>query len=362
MIRRYTILVYILLSSYSWLAGQSLDDACANSRERYAVTRDPSLPDAVFVWKITSENGNKIKDSVVYDLGDSIDITWGAPDYYTIKAVEISSYFGLTCVGDTSYSYVRVVGSSIDIGEDKTLCKGDSFIFEPNFQLPDLTWNDTLKASQFSGVAEISDTIYVTGKNSIGCITTDTSYLTVNPLPDVNIIMNNETGKDTTMLCGSQQVTLDIGDDPGIIGHIWHYNDQTEITSFIRVIALPPTSVEPFRFYSVTVENEYGCYASDSVMIERCTPPSGNDVPSAITPNGDGTNETWEIPYLEFYPDATVDIYDRWGRIVFHSTKGYSIPWDGKSEGKVLPMDTYFYIITLDKKSKPIIGNVMIIL
>ncbi len=38
-----------------------------------------------------------------------------------------------------------------------------------------------------------------------------------------------------------------------------------------------------------------------------------------ITPNGDGQNDTWVINGIEFYPDATVDVYDRWGRRVYYA-------------------------------------------
>ena len=34
---------------------------------------------------------------------------------------------------------------------------------------------------------------------------------------------------------------------------------------------------------------------------------------NGFSPNGDGKNDYWEIPMLEFYPNNTVTIINRWG-------------------------------------------------
>ena len=71
-------------------------------------------------------------------------------------------------------------------------------------------------------------------------------------------------------------------------------------------------------------------------------------VPNVITINGDGANDTWHILHIEGYPNATFEIYNRWGNLVWKST-GYPKEWDGTNfrNGEVLPDGTYFYIINL---------------
>jgi gliding motility-associated-like protein len=83
-------------------------------------------------------------------------------------------------------------------------------------------------------------------------------------------------------------------------------------------------------------------------------------IPGIITPNNDGFNDSWRIPGIEFYPGATVEVYDRWGKQVFYST-GYDQPWDGTYDGKLLPMDSYHYVINLHNGSPALIGNITII-
>jgi len=85
-------------------------------------------------------------------------------------------------------------------------------------------------------------------------------------------------------------------------------------------------------------------------------------MPSAFTPNGDGKNDTWIIPELQNFPQAVVEIYDRWGQAVFRSESGYSNPWDGYSGGKEMPMDSYYYVINLNSPGlEPISGTVTLI-
>lgn len=73
-------------------------------------------------------------------------------------------------------------------------------------------------------------------------------------------------------------------------------------------------------------------------------PPAALRVPNAFSPNGDGLHDTWEIPGLSGYPDAIVQVFDRWGQKVFVS-KGYGSPWDGSRNGHLLPEGVYYYII-----------------
>lgn len=77
------------------------------------------------------------------------------------------------------------------------------------------------------------------------------------------------------------------------------------------------------------------------------------EVFNAVSPNGDGDNDVFYIRGLECYPDNTVEIYNRWGVLVFERTSynNSDRAFKGVSEGRVtinkseeLPVGTYFYI------------------
>ena len=68
------------------------------------------------------------------------------------------------------------------------------------------------------------------------------------------------------------------------------------------------------------------------------------DIINGFSPNGDGVNDTWELPFLSDYPNAIVEVYNRWGLQVFRSER-YVKPWDGTYEGDLLPSASYYYVI-----------------
>jgi gliding motility-associated-like protein len=83
-------------------------------------------------------------------------------------------------------------------------------------------------------------------------------------------------------------------------------------------------------------------------------------IPNVFTPNGDGINDKWVIQYLESYPGAVVEIFNRYGSLVFRSV-GYTKPWDGTFNGKEMPAGTYYYIINPKNGRKQISGFVDIV-
>lgn len=85
-------------------------------------------------------------------------------------------------------------------------------------------------------------------------------------------------------------------------------------------------------------------------------------IPTLFTPNGDNKNDVFDIPQLAInYPGCRVEIYNRWGGLVFESD-GYVNAWDGTYKGEPVQMGTYFYTIRLnDAQSTVLDGSISII-
>jgi gliding motility-associated-like protein len=105
--------------------------------------------------------------------------------------------------------------------------------------------------------------------------------------------------------------------------------------------------------YNVKLEAYFkGCLVGDSitpVTIQDCS----IIAPNLFTPNGDGANDGWYIENIEYYPNASVTIFNRWGVIVWTAVNGYVNRWDGNnSEKQELEEGTYYYVIDLKSGDK----------
>jgi gliding motility-associated-like protein len=95
--------------------------------------------------------------------------------------------------------------------------------------------------------------------------------------------------------------------------------------------------------YRLTATSPRGCTASDTVRVVVIREII---VPNVFSPNGDGTNDRWVIKYIEDYPSALVEVFNRYGQLLF-SNKRNGQQWDGTVNGQPVPVGAYFYVINL---------------
>jgi gliding motility-associated-like protein len=124
-----------------------------------------------------------------------------------------------------------------------------------------------------------------------------------------------------------------------------------------NTVLQPVCAPKSDQTYKLTVTDNSGCVAADDVTVKVLKLP---EIPNVFTPNKDGINDSWQVKYLAAFSDCTVDMYNRYGQLVYHSA-GYNKPWDGNFNGKPLPAATYYFIINLQKDLKPLSGFVDIV-
>jgi len=66
-------------------------------------------------------------------------------------------------------------------------------------------------------------------------------------------------------------------------------------------------------------------------------------IPNVFTPNSDGSNDYFFIPNVEFYPNSTMVVYNRWGRKVYENGS-YAGDWDGEN----CAAGVYYYVFTIN--------------
>lgn len=106
--------------------------------------------------------------------------------------------------------------------------------------------------------------------------------------------------------------------------------------------------------YSKLLMGQVKGYGVFTMAVVKKTKTEDLVVFNAVSPNGDGINDTFHIKGIAQYPDNSVEIYNRWG-VKVYDAKSYNESdnmFAGYSDGRVtikrgekLPTGTYFYIL-----------------
>lgn len=83
---------------------------------------------------------------------------------------------------------------------------------------------------------------------------------------------------------------------------------------------------------------------ADQVKIRVTVKENALVVYNGFSPNNDGKNDYLTIEGIEKYPNSTLSIYDMYGKELYRTT-GYKNDWDGKTNEKMLPDGTFYYVI-----------------
>ena len=147
--------------------------------------------------------------------------------------------------------------------------------------------------------------------------------------------------------------------NPSVTGNIVTYLWKPSTGLSDPTIKDPVASPSVTTVYTLDITDENNCEASGNIKITVDEGSLKISVPNAFSPNGDGINDTWVITHLSAYPGATVQVFNRYGQLVFQSENN-SKTWDGTYNGKPLPMATYYYIIDLKNNQKKLAGSITI--
>ena len=113
----------------------------------------------------------------------------------------------------------------------------------------------------------------------------------------------------------------------------------------------------PAGAYTLTVTDDNGCQISAGITLTE--PEAGlPEMPEGISPNADGKNDVFVIRNIEFYPENSIYIYNRWGEelISYEAYNNSSISWTGlNKKGDELPEGTYFVVAIITVKGEELV-------
>ena len=85
------------------------------------------------------------------------------------------------------------------------------------------------------------------------------------------------------------------------------------------------------------------------ISADNCAPVSAEinviELYNVITPNADGINDVLNYSALLQKEEPFIQIFDRYGKIIFTGDKNNRYSWDGKSFGKTVATGSYWYIM-----------------
>ena len=173
-----------------------------------------------------------------------------------------------------------------------------------------------------------------------------TQTITINALPTAP-----NTSADVSYCANEQPDAMQADGSSG--SYTW-YADQ-DLTDVLgnQDTYTPETIVGSTSYYVTATEN--GCEGPAQIILiafEEC----GIIIPTAFTPDGDQTNDTWSLNDIDaIYPNNVVSVYNRLGSKVYESIQGAydQMPWDGTFNGEPLPVASYYFIIEYNDNTTP---------
>jgi gliding motility-associated-like protein len=285
-------------------------------------------------WYDAPTGGNLLLDS---------DYLIHGSQYYVSQTVDGCESSQLTSVDITIASTDSPVGDTLQYfchAENPTV---NSLICIGN----NIQWYDEPQGGNLlaSSTQLEHNTFYYATQNVNGCESTekftvfvelDSIYITL--VEKISTLCNESTGLLIVMA----------HDSYGTPSYIWNTGDLGETLSNLSE-----------GVYIVTVTDTLGCSAELEVPLSCKL----NDIPQIITPGGNGQNENW---ILNLKPEASVEIYNRWGNKIFEASP-YLDDWNGKANtglsigSDFLPSGTYYYLIDMKDGEKPLNGFIELV-
>lgn len=259
-------------------------------------------------------------------------------------------------------AYNQIVYARI---EDKNDCFGISKIILEVKKLPHLEVNSTafvcpelpnILTSIDAGLQEglTTDYTYIWSKNGT-VIPGKTAYT-------LDINTDGQYSVEVTNAAGCSKIR-DIKAIPSGIAHIESIQvvDMSEVNSLSIIVTgtgvyeysldEPIGHFQDSNFFNNVPSGIHEVFVNDK---NGCGPISRTiafiGIPKFFTPNNDGFNDYWSPKEINktFNSEATIYIFDRFGKLLKQWIPSSNTGWDGTFNGKELPSDDYWYTIKLE--------------
>jgi gliding motility-associated-like protein len=328
------------------------DESCALNDAGATVYPTGGTPSYTVVWdglsttphltpQILSSGSNVPHTVVVTDAnGCSVTESITLLGYENVFPGNASSFSGTYCVGDQIL---------IDIDERPglsyvwTISNGDTIATTANLNVTsDSSWISLMMPAGNTLMLTITD-------DATGCYQTVTAIIDMSPIIPGCTVLNEEA--PITIIEGTE---ITLSSNNGYNTYQWTNADGEELST-----------VNEFNF-SPTNSDWYNLFVTDGPCIGYCSVyvavgVGGTHIVDAISPDGDGFNDDWYIEDLNKYDNSVVQLFNRWGDMLFEYKGGSDRITNNDFDWESLSIGTYYYIIDLGDGSLPQTGPLTII-
>jgi gliding motility-associated-like protein len=142
----------------------------------------------------------------------------------------------------------------------------------------------------------------------------------------------------------------------------WTVESGADISSLSNAsIARPLATPNENTTYRLTAKPDVNTCGDEQFSTVMVIVADKVDVANIFTPNGDGINDNWIIGGIASYEKPSVQVYNRYGQLMFRSAGGNASPWDGTYNGKYVSAGSYYYIIDLGINGLKLSGSVTVL-
>ncbi|MBK8700903.1 MAG: VCBS repeat-containing protein [Saprospiraceae bacterium] len=199
-----------------------------------------------------------------------------------------------------------------------------------------VTWSNGDTTGQ---TALLENPSFVKIFNNHGCERTYDIFL--DELPDLSMLPNFENQNAEQGDVVNAKVTL----DPQKWKIRWQPSASVTCDTCFETNILADVN----KTVTLEITHQNGCTYKRSFDIIVETPKPEIYIPNIIYPGSGSTNNTWTVLLPSVYYLEKVNIYDRWGNLVYSSgtQQNNTIQWDGKINGQDVVPGVYVYFIKL---------------
>ncbi len=286
--------------------------------------------------------GGTLPYEVDWNNGDTVlSLENLAPGIYVATVTDAAG-----CTKDTAIALTSVSEYSVDIVATNASCDGvadgsaDANLNSATTPPFTFLWSNGATTSSISNV--LAGTYSVTVTDSLSCLRSDTVVVGTGGLV-INSEITHATCPD---IPDGAIVTMVSGGTPSY-NYVW--SNGANSSSLPNIVA---------GTYTLVVTDQNNCSGADTMVVLTDTTGTINCdsliIYDIFSPNGDGVNDVWIINGLTSYPENEIQIFNRWGNVVFEA-KPYNNDWNGDSKnGNPLPSAAYYYILKLNDADKKV--------